>query len=54
MTRVEFVTGAPEYGEYRDRGWYAFDPNTGESDGPYSSRRDAEAAAGRPDDGEED
>ncbi|MBN6822848.1 hypothetical protein JRF84_25115 [Methylobacterium organophilum] len=52
--RIEFVTGAPEYGEYRDRGWYAVDRSTGECDGPYASRRDAEAAAGRPDDDEED
>lgn len=51
---IEWVSGLPEYDEYRSRGWYVVDED-GESRGPFQSRGDAEFAAGRPDaDGELD
>lgn len=50
--KVEWVSGLPEYDEYRSRGWYVVD-DAGESEGPFQSRRDAEYAAGRDDDCED-
>lgn len=47
---IEFVSGTPEYDEYRSRGWYVVDRETDESIGPFGSRRDAEYAAGRVED----
>lgn len=44
--RIEWVSGLPEYDEYRSRGWYVVDED-GEIEGPFQSRRDAECAAGR-------
>lgn len=49
---IEWVSGLPEYDEYRSRGWYVVDED-GEVLGPFQSRRDAEYAAGREDTADE-
>jgi hypothetical protein len=49
MTRIEYVPDVPEYGEFRDPGWYVVGDDS-HSEGPFRSRREAETAAGRPDD----
>lgn len=46
--KIEYVPATPEYEEYRSWGWYAVDRETGESHGPFSSKLEAEYAAGRP------
>lgn len=50
--KIEWVSGLYEYDEYRSRGWYIIDED-GESEGPFQSRRDAEYAAGRDEDGDD-
>ena len=42
---IEWVSGLPEYEEYRSRGWYVVNDKTGESAGPFQSRRGAEHEA---------